>query len=45
MDSKAEQLITPLAYRLTQFGQHLHAGPVLVALGVVLVSYLLYNVR
>ncbi|OIW24526.1 cytochrome P450 [Coniochaeta ligniaria NRRL 30616] len=44
MDTKIEELVTPLTYRLTQLREHQSTLPVLVALGVVLLSYLIYNV-
>ena len=44
MDFKVQELLTPLSYRLTQLQQHQGTLPVLVALGAVLLSYLIYNV-
>jgi len=45
MDSKVQELVTPLAYRLTQLRENQSTLPLLVAFGVVLLSYVLYNVR
>ncbi|KAJ9151495.1 Cytochrome P450 [Coniochaeta hoffmannii] len=44
MDSKVQELVTPLAYRLTQLRENQSTLPLLVAFGVVLLSYVLYNV-
>lgn len=45
MDSKAQDLFAPLAHRLSQLGENQPVGSLLVAISVVLISYLLYNVR
>lgn len=44
MDSKVQELLTPLSYRLAHLQEHQGTLPVLVALGAVLLSYLIYNV-
>ncbi|KAH7325809.1 cytochrome P450 [Stachybotrys elegans] len=44
MDSKLAHFITPLEHRLAQFKDHESAWPFLVALGVGLGSYFVYNV-
>ncbi|KAB5518671.1 phenylacetate 2-hydroxylase [Coniochaeta sp. 2T2.1] len=44
MDTKVQELLTPLSYRLTQLQEHQGTLPVLVALSAVLLSYLIYNV-
>lgn len=45
MDTKVQELVTPLTFRLTQLHEYQNTLPVLLALGVVLLSYLIYNVR
>lgn len=45
MDTKVQEVLSPLSYRLIQLVGHHNTLPVLVALGVVLVSYVIYNVR
>ncbi|CDM28996.1 hypothetical protein DTO013E5_1215 [Penicillium roqueforti] len=44
MDTKVQEVLSPLSYRLIQLVGHHNTLPVLVALGVVLVSYVIYNV-
>lgn len=44
MDTKIEQLTIPLGHRFTELWDHQSTTPVLVALGVALISYLIYNV-
>lgn len=45
MDTKVQDIVTPLGHRLTQLQEYQNTLPVLVALGVILLSYLVYNVR
>lgn len=45
MDAKIPEHISPLVYRLTELTGNQNALPVLVAFGVVFITYLLYNVR
>ena len=45
MDSKVQELVTEMSYRLTKLKDNQNTEPMLVALGVVLISYLVYNVR
>lgn len=45
MDSKIPEILSPMTYRLTQLRDHENLGPVLIALGVVVISYIIYSVR
>lgn len=45
MDTKVQEVLSRLRYPLTQLMGHQNTLAVLVSLGVVLVSYVIYNVR
>jgi hypothetical protein len=45
MDSKAESILALLQHRVGGFIGNENAGPLATALGIILFSYLLYQVR
>lgn len=45
MATETEQVSIPIVYRITELWHNQSTAPVLVVIGAVLVSYLIYNVR